>query len=67
VSEEKCDYCMGVGACPKCWGRAAIEELKTKLSKAERALRVIHVTGDAHHCRKLADQALLEIEGVTKE
>ena len=23
-----CDYCAGVGACPKCWGRAAIEELK---------------------------------------
>lgn len=23
-----CDYCNAVGACPKCWGRAAINELK---------------------------------------
>lgn len=23
-----CDYCKGIGACPRCWGRAAIDELE---------------------------------------
>ena len=23
-----CDYCCAIGACPRCWGRAAIDELK---------------------------------------
>ena len=27
---RNCTYCMAVGACPRCWGRAAIEELKMK-------------------------------------
>jgi hypothetical protein len=25
---EACTYCHGVGACPKCWGRCAIESAK---------------------------------------
>jgi hypothetical protein len=36
---EACTYCHGVGACPTCWGRTAIEELKAKNQKlAERRL-----------------------------
>jgi len=27
---ETCDYCYAIGACPRCWGRAGIEELKAK-------------------------------------
>lgn len=25
--EVACDYCCGVGACPRCWGRAAVSRL----------------------------------------
>ena len=33
-----CEYCYGVGACPRCWGRAAIEKLKRQIGAAnERA------------------------------
>lgn len=32
----KCDYCKGVGACPRCWGRSAVEALYVELA-AERA------------------------------
>ena len=27
----KCDYCFGIGACPRCWGRAAIEKINHHL------------------------------------
>ena len=31
----ECSYCHGVGACPQCWGRAAIEELKAQVKRWE--------------------------------
>ena len=37
---ERCDYCHGVGACPKCWGRTAIEELKNERAELLDALNV---------------------------
>ena len=24
---QRCTYCQAIGACPKCWGREAIDEL----------------------------------------
>lgn len=36
---SKCDYCRGVGACPKCWGRANITELQARLAEAVALLR----------------------------
>lgn len=29
----KCNYCYGVGACPQCWGQAAITELKAEIER----------------------------------
>lgn len=37
----KCDYCHGIGACPRCWGRAGIEELKADLASAREAIRLM--------------------------
>lgn len=34
-----CDYCHGVGACPRCWGRSAIEELTAERAALVDALR----------------------------
>jgi len=34
-----CDYCKSVGACPKCWGRDAIDELNVQKSELLDALR----------------------------
>lgn len=28
-----CDYCHAVGACPKCWGRAAIAEKDAEIAR----------------------------------
>ena len=36
--EVACDYCCGVGACPRCWGRAAVSRLaadNARLSRIE--------------------------------
>ena len=33
-ADTACDYCRGVGACPRCWGRSAIAELTAKLDAA---------------------------------
>jgi hypothetical protein len=30
-----CDYCHGVGACPKCWGREGYDELRGLLMTAQ--------------------------------
>lgn len=30
-----CDYCKGIGACPSCWGRTAINELTQRLRGVE--------------------------------
>ena len=30
-AEPRCSYCHGVGACPRCWGRAAITEKSREL------------------------------------
>lgn len=35
-----CDYCQGIGACPKCWGRAAIEELKAEIAELKEGVRL---------------------------
>ena len=36
-----CDYCHAIGACPKCWGRAGIEELKAANARLRTALRAV--------------------------
>jgi hypothetical protein len=38
MSDDSCDYCHGIGACPRCWGRAAITKLEHRLAKAEELL-----------------------------
>lgn len=50
---EKCDYCHGVGACPRCWGRAAItrlekrfENVRQDLGAIPRSLRNLSVVGE---------------------
>jgi hypothetical protein len=30
---EVCDYCKGIGACPRCWGRSAIAEKAVELAR----------------------------------
>lgn len=35
---EKCYYCHGVGACPRCWGRAAITALESERERLAAAL-----------------------------
>lgn len=34
-----CDYCCDVGACPKCWGRGAIEELKKEIESLKNKVK----------------------------
>ena len=34
-----CSYCHNIGACPKCWGRAAIEELYVQIHKLQAEVR----------------------------
>ena len=33
-----CDYCHAIGACPKCWGRAGIDELKAENARLREAI-----------------------------
>lgn len=38
--EVACDYCCGVGACPRCWGRAAVSRLAAEVERlTEQAAR----------------------------
>ena len=36
---SRCGYCHGVGACPRCWGRAGITKLEAALAEKGAALR----------------------------
>lgn len=38
---EQCSQCHGVGACPKCWGRSAINELKSDVVKLAKENQVL--------------------------
>lgn len=37
---ENCTYCHGIGACPKCWGRAAITRMESEREDAFERERV---------------------------
>lgn len=50
-----CEYCRGIGACPKCWGRSAIDRLvseRNALLKAARHLGACDLSSTSleHRC-----------------
>ena len=36
-----CDYCHGIGACPSCWGRNAIDLLRAQNKELLEALKAL--------------------------
>lgn len=51
--EGECGYCHGVGACPRCWGRAGITKLEEKLKDIEDSFRATvrgQCAADEQHC-----------------
>ena len=52
----ECSYCHGIGACPRCWGRAGIERAESRALAAERQLSDARIReADQVERRKLAD------------
>lgn len=66
MKTETCDYCRGIGACPKCWGRAGITRLESQRDALLEACKVIEKAWHEAHadrsnmCDELIYQAFCE-------
>jgi hypothetical protein len=51
--DAQCGYCKGIGACPRCWGRAGITKLEEKLKDIEDSFKATvkgECAPDEKHC-----------------